>query len=329
MGKPDESYYHYLDDNRRFADQVNGALFQGEQVVRPDELEPADAQLVYLGKEAGKRENFKVIVDKARTWKGRLIHILFVEHQSYVDYRMVLRNMLSESLSYNKQWDNTKTLHENAKDLKFGTDEFFSGMKKDEKFMPVITLVVYCGTDHPWDGARCLYDLLDIDDETKRFVTNYRLNLYDCHEHDTFDEYCTGLRQLFEAVRYGKDKVQMKRIIEENKEAYNNIDSDTREVLEVIAKVRIPDGYKVIKNGEPRFEMCKAFEDYRLEGKAEGIQEHLVQAVCKKLLKNKSVDIIAEELEEEIQEIEKIIAAQQKVGSYDVEQICVELDRQK
>ena len=58
---------------------------------------------------------------------------------------MVLRNMLSESLGYHKQWKQKKESHENKKDLKTGSDEFFSGMGKDEKFMPVITLVVYCG----------------------------------------------------------------------------------------------------------------------------------------------------------------------------------------
>ena len=72
MGKKDEYYYDYLDDNDRFADQVNGALFQGKQVVKPDELEPADAQMVYLGKEAGARKNIKAIVDKARMWKGKM-----------------------------------------------------------------------------------------------------------------------------------------------------------------------------------------------------------------------------------------------------------------
>lgn len=199
-------------------------------------------------------------------------------------------------------------------------------MTKEEKFTPVITLVVYCGTAHPWDGARCLHDLLDIDEELKEFVSNYRLNLYDCHEHDTFDEYHTGLRQLFETVRYGRDKKQLKRIIEESKEAYNNIDSDTRELLEVIAKVKIPEEYKVVKNGEERFEMCKAFEDYRLEGRLEGerdgMQKHLIQAVCKKLQKNKPAEIIAEELEEELSEIERVIEAQLAVGNYDVEQIC-------
>ena len=64
MGKRDEYQYDYLDDNVRFADQINGALFKGRQVVKPEELEPADGQIIYLGKEAGVRENFKTIVDK-------------------------------------------------------------------------------------------------------------------------------------------------------------------------------------------------------------------------------------------------------------------------
>lgn len=31
MGRTDEYQFDYLDDNARFADQVNGALFQGKQ----------------------------------------------------------------------------------------------------------------------------------------------------------------------------------------------------------------------------------------------------------------------------------------------------------
>ena len=330
MGKPDEYYYAYLDDNDRFADQVNGALFQGRQVVKPGELEPADAQVAYLGKEAGARETFKTIADKARMWKGRVIHILMVEQQAYVDYRMVLRNMLSESLSYHKQWKEKKTSHGRAGDLKAGTDEYFSGMAKGEKFIPVVTLVVHCGRERPWDGARCLHDLLDMDGQVAGFVTNYRMNLYDCHEHDTFDEYRTGLRQLFETLRYGGDKEGLKRVMEENREAYSSIDRDTRELLEVVAKVRIPEEYKVMKDGTEKFEVCKAFEDYRLEGKLEGRlegerigkQEQLVQMVCKKILKNKPAETIAEELEQDLPEIERVIAAQKEVGSCDVGRIC-------
>lgn len=323
MGKTDEYQFDYLDDNERFADQVNGALFRGRQVVKPGELEPADAQAVYLGKEASARKDFKAVVDKARLWRGRLIHILAVENQTYVDYHMVLRNMLSESLSYQKQWKRKKREHGK------GTDEFLSGMSKEEKFIPVITLVVYCGTEHPWDGARCLHDLLEVDEELKEFVSNYRLNLYDCHEHDTFDEYRTGLRQLFEVVRYGREKEKLKSVLEKNKEIYSRIDSDTRELIEVVAKVRLGEEYKVMENGERRYDMCKAFLDMKLEGVEEERVSHLIETVCKKLLKNKTAAVIAEELEEELAAVENVIRIQRQVGSYDVKQIYEFMQKEK
>ena len=55
MGRSDDYQFDYLDDNNRFADQVNGALFHGRQVVKPEELEPADAQFVYLGRSEERR----------------------------------------------------------------------------------------------------------------------------------------------------------------------------------------------------------------------------------------------------------------------------------
>lgn len=322
MGRRDEYQFDYLDDNHRFADQVNGALFNGQQIVKPDELEPAESQIVFLGKESGARENVKAIVDKARMWRGSLIHILAVENQFYVDYRMILRNMLSESLGYHRQWKRKKAFHNREKDLQIGTDEFMSGMSKEEKFVPIITLVVYYGMDRPWDGARCLYDLLDIDDRMKAFVTNYQLNLYDCHEHDTFNEYRTGLRQLFEVVRYGRNKKELLEVIEKHREAYSSMDSDTRELLEVVAKVRIPETCKIVKDGKEEFDMCKAFEDYKLEGIQEGIQKYLVTLVCKKLQKDMEIAVIAEMLEEEQEVIQRIVEVQRRIGSYDVAKIC-------
>lgn len=334
MGRSDEYQFDYLDDAEHFADQINGALFRGRQVVKPGELEEADIQTVFLGKEAGERKNIRAVVDKARIWKGRLIHVLVIENQTYVDYHMVLRNMLSESLSYQRQWKQKRRRHEKEKDLKTGTNEFFSGMARYEKFIPVITLVVYCGTEQPWDGARCLYDLLEVDEELKEFITNYRLNLYDCHEHDSFDEYKTGLRQLFEVVRYGKEKEKLKELLEANKEIYSRIDNDTRQLFEVVGKVQIGKEYETMEDGERRYDMCKAFMDMKLEGKAEGKVEgkvegkaegrleYLVETICKKIMKNKPAAVIADELEEELPTVERVIEIQRQVGSSDVGKIC-------
>ena len=170
MGQKDIYLFDYLENYERFADQVNGALFGGRQVVKPEELEPADAQAVYLGKEAGKRESYQTIGDKTRMWRGRQIHIITLQNQSYTDYGMVLR-------------------------------------------------------------------------------------------------------LLFETIRYGNDKEQLKRVMEENREAYSGIDNDTRELLEVMANIKIGEEYEMAENGKKQYNMCKAFEDYRLEGKMEGKME--------------------------------------------------------
>lgn len=74
MGKKDLFQYDYLDDNERFADQVNGALFEGRPVIKPEELEPVDAKVVYLGKEAGRREILHTIADKTRMWQADSYH---------------------------------------------------------------------------------------------------------------------------------------------------------------------------------------------------------------------------------------------------------------
>ena len=288
MGKRDDYQSAYLDDDRRFADQINGALFGGRQVVKSEELEREDTQAVNLEEKGKTGRTARTIVDKSRLWRGRKLHVLVIENQNYVDYHMVLRNMLSESNEYNRQWKEKKRVHEAAHDLK-GKDAYLSRMKPEEKFTPVITLAVYFGTEYPWDGAKCLYDLLDIDEELKEYVTNYRLNLYDCQAHDTFEEYKTGLRQVFETVRYGKDKEKLHKIMQENREAYSRIDSETKEMLEVLANVKIPDAFKIEEEGEERYNMCKAFEDMRQEGIEIGLavgMEKGIQALvqtCKEL----------------------------------------------
>ena len=72
---------------------------------------------------------------------------------------------------------------------------------------------------------------------------------------------------------------------------------------------------------DQKFDYCKAWVDQRLFGVEQGKRELLVQLVCKKMQKDKPIETIADELEEEIGVIEKIVAVQQKVGSYDAEQI--------
>ena len=191
MGKADVYESDYLENADVFADLVNGVLYQGEQVVKPEELHEQDGELRSILGENVK----KTIRDKVKLWKGTAIAILAVENQTKVDYHMVLRAMLSEAMAYDRQWKmlkNERKAEQKKKEKSLGkekesgeervfvkndltADEFISGMRKEDKFVPVITIVVYYGSDRPWDGARTLYDLLDVkgaEEKILPFISN-------------------------------------------------------------------------------------------------------------------------------------------------------------
>ena len=84
---------------------------------------------------------------------------------------------------------------------------------------------------------------------------------------------------------------------------------------------------------ERKYDMCKAFMDMKLEGieegREKGIEEgvekgktiQLIEYVCKKLLKNKPAEVIADELEEELSVVEHIVKIQRRTGNYDANEI--------
>ena len=272
MGKADVYESDYLENEEVFADLVNGVLYQGEQVVKPCELEEQDGELRSILGEDVK----KTLRDKVKLWKGTVIAVLVVENQTKVDYRMVTRAMLAESMAYDKQWKKLRDKNraqEKQQEERVEEDEFVSGMRKGDKFIPVITIVIYYGKEKPWDGARTLYELLDVEGNEEKilpYVSNYRLNLFDYHDYDDFDRFHSELQSVFEFLRYAGDKESMKIRLEQHRERYENLSGQAKVLLTKLANIRkIPGvGEKEFEKGD--FSMCKAFEDMRKEGFIEG-----------------------------------------------------------
>lgn len=50
-------------------------------------------------------------------------------------------------------------------------------------------------------------------------------------------------------------------------------------MLEVVANIKIPEKCKVMEAGKERYDMCKAFEDMRLEGYEEGIEKGIERGI--------------------------------------------------
>ena len=87
MGQQDLYQSDFYEDKGRFADVFNGVLFNGREVMKPEELENEDS--VIVSPQNGKLGK-KVICGKIRRWRGRCVSLMVLESQSYVDYRMVL-----------------------------------------------------------------------------------------------------------------------------------------------------------------------------------------------------------------------------------------------
>lgn len=306
MGRADVYESDYLESEEIFADLVNGVLYQGRRVVRPEDLREQDGELRSLSGKIAK----KTIRDKVRLWKGTILAVFVVENQTKVDYHMVIRAMLSESMAYDKQWKKRKDQLSSGKE-KLSPDEFISGMRKEDKFIPVITIVVYYGTEKPWDGAKSLYELLDAEGYEKEvfpFITNYQLNVFDYHDHDSFGQFHTELQTVFEFLRYSDNEKLLREKMESHREQYEELSNEAKILLAQLTNMKeVSDiGEEDFRKGE--FSMCKAFEDREKRGRAIEIIEtghefHFSEDQILERLQNK-LNISAEEASAYIAEIE-------------------------
>lgn len=259
MGQKDLSFKSHISREENFADLFNGILFQGREIIRADELETADSEIIVR---LDNKTMSNVIPDKIRKWRGRNMAVLVVEHQSYVDYRMVLRAMLVEAYGYLKQF--ADMVEEHNSDILLSGDEFLSKMQKEHRFEPIILIIVYIGAKKEWDAQTCLHDILNIDNELKPYVTNYKLNLFDYHDYDDFTMFKTANRVIFEALaNKGSNKAFRKAM--ENCDIYHMLSRETAEIIQELTDMNI-DLEKirtVNEKGEEVFDLCRAFEEER------------------------------------------------------------------
>ncbi len=266
MGQKDLWQCDYFDSNVRFADIYNGIFFGGNTIIKPEELEPEDSVLV---RHFQNTDSAKVICDKVRKWKGHSLAILPLENQSYIDYRMVLRAMQEEVLLYEKQ---RKADFEELKqkNYTFDSNEFLSKMARNQKFTPVIPLVLYLGNEKPWDGARHLHDLLKLDDRLKPFVNDYKINLYDYHNEKDFSVFKTENRLLFEVLSHADDKEKVAQIFQKEAENYT-LDKEAATALLGMVGIQMDlDKLKEEKDGKVEYKMCKAFQEITQEARNDG-----------------------------------------------------------
>lgn len=240
------------------------------QRIKADELKDVSKEFLYTNEQHER----KIIADNAKLWKKQnIVYALYsVENLSYIDYATVIRCMQMEAMGYYKQWNKYKREHERNKDT--SNDEFLSGIKKSDSFYPIVPVVVYYGTEREWDASISLHDFLGagLADDVKTYINNYKINLFDYHKYNSFEQFNTEVKSVFECLRYSNEADKFKKLLKKNEERYRHLDMETGALIRVLTKNKGLYKYQEETEGG-EIDMCKAFEDYRLEGKQEGRQE--------------------------------------------------------
>ena len=154
MGEKNEAILSYLEDNARFADLMNGAVFGGVQAVDPKQLE--DASEHYTEKE-GKGRNIKYrgrtrdIIRRVRNG-GSILRLVALEAQETVDYGMPLRCMNYDAQEYLRQARAIQ--RKNEKEEKYrNASELLGRLRSTDRLFPFIPYVCTTGSN-PGTG-RC------------------------------------------------------------------------------------------------------------------------------------------------------------------------------
>ena len=142
--------------NDVFADILNVLLFDGGDVV--DESVLTDALPMSMLKIDGRVRTQER--DIAKYWRKNKINVaLFgLENQTVPNKLMPLRVFGYDGAEYVKQ-----SRKENSDRAKY----------------PVITLVLYLGYEKRWNYPKRLFDVLDIDEDIRPYVNDFKINLFE------------------------------------------------------------------------------------------------------------------------------------------------------
>ena len=99
MGKTDKEMKAYLSDNRRYADLWNGGLFQGRQLICPEDLRES-LPAVFCAEEGVESSSDLAM----KQFQGNQVLALWLlENQETTDFSMPARVMVAEALQYSRQ----------------------------------------------------------------------------------------------------------------------------------------------------------------------------------------------------------------------------------
>ena len=263
MGRKDSVEKTLESHNDVFSDIVNGLLFTGNQVVTEDSL--SDAQTFSIYKMDGDVRSQDR--DVAKFWNKDCIQIGFcgIENQSVQDYDMPLRGIGYDGAAYRMQ--------------------LAKGSQTERH--PVVTLVLYFGTEHRWTAPQTLKGCLSASNKLAPFVNDYKLNIFELAwlPDEQIALFRSDFREVLEYLRARRLHIR-----------YEGSERQLRHIEEILDMFRILSGDDSFKNIEAAIldkarqstggvKMCDVIQAIKQEGISLGEQrgENTILSLFSKL----------------------------------------------
>ena len=280
MSLQDTVTKQYVSDPKVFADAFNYLIYSGRQVIRPEQLTDLDATqfaIPYREEQEGKPESTQKYRDVLKTLAvktddQRAYLVLGIENQSNVHYAMPVRNMLYDAMQYEKQVRQLAAAHRKKHDAAT-SDEYLSGMNREDKITPVITLVINFGSKK-WDGPIRLHEMFSEQPEhILRLIPDYQVLLIDPMSMADTDlgRLNSSLREVLSYIKYQHDQEQMQRLLQED-HRFSELERSAALVIQATTKTELN-----IKPNAEVVDMCEAIRQMMESSKQQGVLQGMQQ----------------------------------------------------
>ena len=252
MKEKDITEKKLLSYNDVFADVINGTIFEGQEIVRSEELTDANPVTQFKDDKNTHREQIR---DVAKLWekKGVIFSFIGIENQTSLDRDMILRVISYDGATYKNQIGN-------------------------EHIYPVFTIVIYWGKNE-WKVPTTLKERIECPTEIIDVVSDYKFKLIDMAR--LSDEEIDKFRDDFKFIAGILSK----------KRNYRPHDLDIKhpeEVLDLLDAVLHDDRFKKIKSEIIRIktegrevDMCEFLDELEKRGMEKGMEKGIVQGMEK------------------------------------------------
>lgn len=247
----DKIMKEFLENNAYFVDFFNAYFFDGERVLKPENCMELDSKMNDSNMDLEKH------VDVIRKYNdGNIYSAFIIENQSYVDMSMVVRAAAYEYVAYERMLKKSKK-------------------NKSKEKIPMVHILVFYTGERPWNAARQLSELVEVDERFESYFHDYKMNLIEITGNTSYNFNEEDVYNLFYICRSIYDQS----IYEGTSNHFGLVKSSVLKVVKTLTDVEWLDLEELEEKEE--IEMCEAekrwLEVKSKEWEAEGIKKGIEQ----------------------------------------------------